>query len=324
MSRAAPLALFWLGLVLAGLSLATGEPAMSESGMRLNFDPPTLGGKQFWRDVYLHAGWRIQHNLLSDHYRLLDTADHRHAWGRFDHCMARFEALRAVREITPASDHLVVLIHGIARSTGTFSRMAPDLRAAGYDAVAISYPSTRATIDTHAQGLNALLDRVEGSARVSFVTHSMGALVLRRALAEHAAWRDRLPIERIVMIAPPSQGSAVARWLKDFPPYRWLYGRSGQQLQPGSLPRMAPPPARFGIIAGGKGDGAGFNPLLAGDDDGTVAVDETRLDGAADFRVVRALHARIPNHPAAIAATLSFLRQGHFGYDPSPPVADET
>ena len=39
--------------------------------------PKTMGGKVWWRDIEEHSGYRIQQNLLSQHYRLLDPMDGR-------------------------------------------------------------------------------------------------------------------------------------------------------------------------------------------------------------------------------------------------------
>ena len=39
--------------------------------------PKTLGGKVWWTYVEGTGGWRIQKNLISGHYRLLDPADGR-------------------------------------------------------------------------------------------------------------------------------------------------------------------------------------------------------------------------------------------------------
>ncbi len=39
--------------------------------------PKTMGGKVWWRDIEEHGGYRVQQNLLSQHYRLLDPADGR-------------------------------------------------------------------------------------------------------------------------------------------------------------------------------------------------------------------------------------------------------
>ena len=70
--------------------------------------------------------------------------------------------------------------------------------------------------------------------------------------------------------------------------------------------------APFGIIAGGKGDGEGYNPLIDGDDDGTVAVPETRLEGALDFLLVDSLHSFVHTDDQSIDAVLNFLQNGCF------------
>ena len=60
-------------------------------------------------------------------------------------------------------------------------------------------------------------------------------------------------------------------------------------------PKLATPHFEFGILAGGKGDGRGYNPLIPGDDDAVVTVESTRLAGARDFRVLPVLHSFFMN-----------------------------
>ena len=61
------------------------------------------------------------------------------------------------------------------------------------------------------------------------------------------------------------------------------------------------------VIAGGTG-GRGFNHLLRGDNDGLIAVAETRMPGyETAFQMVRSVHKNLPVQPATIAACLSFL-----------------
>jgi len=277
-----------------------------------NLPTPTMGGTQLWRVSHVFAGWRIQENVLTGYYRLLDPEDIRRAWGSYPQVKARLDALKKIENIHPPSKHLVLLVHGILRSTGTFSELEKALIDAGFDAVAISYPSTRSTIEEHAEGLARLLDRQEGTETVSFVTHSMGGLVVRHLLSRDDAWMRRIVVHRIVLIAPPNQGSAIARLLEDIPAYRLIYGEAGQQLTPAEASNIPAIEHPFAIVAGGIGDGEGFNPLLPGDDDGTVGVAETRLEGAKDFLVVPEIHAMISNHQDTIRATINFLKHGKF------------
>jgi len=283
----------------------------SKSSILRAFGIPTLGGLQLWSDIRLHAGWRIQRHVVDGQCRLLDPNNRSRASGSLDDCRRRFESLRREYAISPPSDHLVLMIHGIARSAGTFRVLSDTLRAKGYDATAITYASTRRHIESHADSLSDLLDALDGTKTVSFVTHSMGGLVLRHLLAPERPWMDRIAVGRIVMIAPPNQGSVVAGWLKDNPIYISLYRPAGQQLVPEAVADMPGLPGRtFAIIAGGRGDGKGFNPWLDGDDDGTVRVAETALAGAQATLILPYRHGGISNRCGTVRAASMFIEDG--------------
>jgi pimeloyl-ACP methyl ester carboxylesterase len=221
----------------------------------------------------------------------------------------------SAQNVKPSSRHLVLLVHGIARVPGTFGGLPKRLRDEGYEAWAISYPSTRGTIADHARQLEYLLTNMEGVDQVSFVTHSMGAIVVRQLLGGDGTWKAHIKPGRVVMIAPPSQGSAVAAFLKDSPAHAAVYGKAGQQLVPWFAVTFPAPKVPFAIIAGGKGDGEGYNPLLPGDDDGTVTVAETKLDGAADFIVLPGIHGFIARSGTVDGPVIRFLASGKFGDD---------
>ena len=199
--------------VLAAALAAAPATAPAQDEAPWNLPAPTLGGTQLWRDSHVYAGWRIQANVLTGHFRLLDTKDIRRAWGTYAQCKERLDEIKRGGDIQAPSKHLVLLVHGILRSTGTFSGLEKALIGSGFDAVAISYPSSQGTIEEQAEGLARLLDRQEGTATVSFVTHSRGGLVVRYLLDLERAWKRRIEVQRIVLIAPPNQGSAVARLL---------------------------------------------------------------------------------------------------------------
>ncbi|MEO1161842.1 MAG: hypothetical protein AAFW74_15580, partial [Pseudomonadota bacterium] len=194
----------------------------------------------------------------------------------------------------------------------TFGNLPGKLRKAGFEARAISYPSTRGSIEDHAAQLERLLQRLQNVDEVSFVTHSMGGIVVRRLLARDGAWKSKVAVRRLVMIAPPNRGSLVAQTLQHAWPYKLFYGTAGQQLTPARVSSLPVPNVTFGIIAGGLGDAEGYNPLVPGDDDGTVAVAETRLEGAKDFMVLPGLHGFIARSHEIEPPILNFLRFGRF------------
>lgn len=275
-----------------------------------NLQLPTLGGKQYWSDVFYYAGWRIQENSLTGHYRLLNADDARAAWGSFEACRTSLEKRRVTGEIKPQSQRMVVLLHGLFRSKDSFGKMKKTLEINGFQTASLNYPSTRQSISAHADSLEQLMNSLEDVKSVSFVTHSLGGIVARELLARDSEWKKRIRLERLVMTAPPNRGSVAAEILKDWFFYEAVAGESGQELPPEEVAKVPLPSCEFAIIAGGKGDGEGFNPLLQGDDDGTVLVENTKLPGAEGFLLVDSLHSWIMDNDEAISAAVSFLKGG--------------
>ena len=274
---------------------------------------PTLGGRQLWGDEFVHAGYRIQRNVLTDHRRLLDPRDLRLAAGSFDDCRDAFERLRRANDIQPASDHLVLLLHGYLRSKEVMAPMGRYLRRQGYEAWALNYPSTRQSLEDHAAHVEAVLDRAEGVRTVSIVAHSMGGMVARVLLDRGGDWMRRIELNRLAMIATPNQGAELAEHLVNLSGLEALLGPALTQLHRDRARRLPHPAIPFGLVAGARGDGRGWNPLLPGDDDMTVTVDSVHLPGFEDAWIVEgALHTFIHQRPDVIRAVERYLRTGRF------------
>ncbi len=278
----------------------------------MNLDFPTLGGKQVWADRFIHGNWRIQKNLLTDHCRLLNPKDIRKGWGSFAECRVLLEQERVKKGIEIQGDHLVFLLHGLGRSKDSLSKMRDALEKAGYQAEYVNYPSTQKKIEDHAEQIHAILNQQRGYKKVSFVTHSLGGIVLRKVLSETQPWQQRMPVHRIVMLAPPNQGSVAADLLKEWFVFEAFAGESGLELTTENLKEFPIPKYEFGIIAGGSKDGKGMNPLLPGDDDGIVAVENTKLKGMKDFLLLQSSHTFIMSKAETIEATKKFLKEGKF------------
>lgn len=182
-----------------------------------------------------------------------------------------------------------------------------------------SYASTRSTVAADAASLAQVIRHLENVEEVSFVAHSMGNLVVRHFLADQRnADRDaRLQprLGRIVMLAPPNNGAALAERFQNNVVFQWVFGTGGEtftQQWNALQEHLLTPPCQFGIIAGGAEDGEGSNPLLEGNDDMVVTVEETRLPGAHDFVVVPTAHTFIMDNATVQEYTLRFLRYGYF------------
>jgi pimeloyl-ACP methyl ester carboxylesterase len=274
---------------------------------------PTFGGKQIWADTLVLAEHRIQENVVTGGFRLLDPADRRLAAGSFDRCRAVFDDLVHERHLAPRGPHLVVLLHGFLRSKDVFTRMRSGLLVAGFDVAAVNYPSSRGALEDHADHLRQVLSHAVGwHDTVSFVGHSMGGLVARALLARPGAWRRHLAVNRLVTIGTPHRGAELATLLGRYPVFHQVGGPSSEQLRTDRIDALPLPTCPFGTIAGVRGDGGGYNPLLEGEDDMVVSASSAILDEAEDQLVLPALHTFIMNHPEVVAATARYLRTGRF------------
>lgn len=277
-----------------------------------------------WSDERVRHEWRIQCRPGSDSARVLDPADRVIHAGTVASCRDHFESLEATGQIPPVDGPTVILLHGLGEGRGSMRPLANYLRE-HHDATVLTfgYASPRAGVDDHARALGSVIAGLDGADRISLVAHSLGNIVVRRWMADApAADLDR--IERMVMLGAPNQGSDLARRVSQV----WLLsklstGAAREMVMnwPQLSRNLVVPPCPFGIIAGGTGDAEGYSPMLEGDDDAVVRVEETRLEGADDFVLLPVRHAFMMGDRAVQEATASFLKGGRFKATAEPSAA---
>lgn len=203
----------------------------------------------------------------------------------------------------------VILLHGLGRTRYSMSVLARQLRREGYTVHNFGYPSIRLPIAELSKRLEAyILKHIPPQEELHFITHSLGSIVVRqfaltRTISHHIA--------AIVMLGPPNQGAALARFAARVPVVRTFLGPALHEL--GRLALSRPDPSiMIGVIAGGTGNSRGLSPFLQGDNDGIVRVQETELAGASHHLLKGGLHSFLMYYPSARAQAIHFLKHGRF------------
>jgi pimeloyl-ACP methyl ester carboxylesterase len=309
------------GLLSALICLAAGAVMADEAAQVARRDAEWLRRVQRsrealeWSDALVQHDWRLQARPTDGRCRILDPADTVVREGTAEECRTAFERLDRQGTIPTVQGPTVLVLHGLGEGRASMRPLVEHLRQT-LDATVLffGYASTQADIETHGRSLGGVIAGLPEAARISFVGHSLGNLVVRRwmTLAHES---DLARIDRMVMLGPPNQGSDLARRVAGVQFLAGLAEGAARDLVVDwhkVAPQLAVPPCEFGIVAGGRGDSSGYSPLLEGDDDAVVRVEETRLDGAHDFLLLPVHHAAMLRDPKVQRATEAFLKAGRF------------
>lgn len=211
-----------------------------------------------------------------------------------------------------AIDH-VICIHGIWGQGIEMTLIKRRLeKEYGFRVRLFSYPSVRGTLDANAEKL-ATFVAAQGLDGVHLLGHSLGGILALRMLANHP---DTVP-GRVVCVGSPLTGSRVVSLLSL---QNWAEPFLGHSLPAGLVPAAANEWAthvcatrEVGVIAGTVPVGVGrLVTKFDGDNDGSVAVSETRLDGAKDHICLKVSHKGMLVSSDVVDQAAAFLRRGEF------------
>jgi len=230
-------------------------------------------------------------------------------------CLALLAAVTPEPALAAGSPaEVVVLLHGLYRSDRSMRPLEAPVEAAGFRVVNLDYDSRSQSAESFVAELDPLLVECCADApKLHFVTHSLGGIVTRAYLAA----RRPANLGRVVMLAPPNHGSPLGDVVAGSAVLRFLLGSTAARLgtDPTSLPN-ALPAADFelGVIAGTSSLSPLGALLIPGENDGTVAVASTKLDGMTDFITVDSAHTFIMRSDEVATQTVLFLTNGHFAH----------
>lgn len=207
----------------------------------------------------------------------------------------------------------IVLLHGVWSHGAALLLFKHHLESEyGFDVRNFNYRSLQCTLDENA---NALADFINDNdlSDSHLVGHSLGGVVLLRTLANESAEISG----RVVCLGSPLRGSRPADVLDSMDWGDVLLGRS---VTSGVLRNSASEWAHgvcenydVGVIAGDAPYGLGrFFANFDGSNDGTVAVEETYLEGMKDHIVLPTSHKGLVFTRTPADQTAAFLKRGRF------------
>jgi len=220
-----------------------------------------------------------------------------------------------VNDCTVTQSECVVLLHGLARTKKSMRSIEKHLKGCGYHVEKIGDPSRKKRVTTLAkEAVNLGVERCQAYdfEKIHFIGHSLGSILVRYYLEENQI--DRLG--RVVMLAPPNQGSEVVDRLRKVPGFKLINGLAGYQLgtkQDKSIPKQLGA-AKFdvGVIAGNRTINLILSQFLPNPDDGKVSVSSTCLKGMSDHLVLPYSHPFIIKRRKTFNQVTYFLTHGKF------------
>lgn len=221
---------------------------------------------------------------------------------------------QSITEQGKTNKPMVVLLHGLARSSGSMNKLQDQLEDNGFVTCNIDYPSTKHQIETLVQEhiapvINTCIEN--HVTPTHFVTHSMGGILVRY-LAKHKLVPN---LGRVVMLSPPNKGSEVVDSLGENWFFEFVNGPAGQQLgttNTSTPVQLGSADFEVGIITGNRSINLILSLMIEGSDDGKVSVENAKLEGMKDFLVLPATHTFIMRNKTAIRQTIHFLHHGQF------------
>ena len=217
----------------------------------------------------------------------------------------RFHKIESVTIPRERETKAVFLVHGWGVRAVAMARLASALADEGYTVYNYDYPTSKRNIREHSEIFLTLYHRILSTAKpagVYFVTHSMGGILLRAALARMDEAECRR-IEAIVMLGPPNRGSVLAYFGKGRVARGLNASLADMTPSPDSFVRNIPPPPFLPPVG-----------IVAAKYDGKVAPGSTLLpDGQSCERIiVPCTHPGLRKPEYTLAAILRFLASKSF------------
>jgi len=212
-------------------------------------------------------------------------------------------------------DH-VILLHGMKRTSSSMKEIAAALENEGYRTLNLDYPSSEKPIEELAEQIHERISsQVPPGAPLHFVTHSMGGILARYYIKRHRPGK----LGRVVMLAPPNQGTEMSDFLQGTGLFEYFFGPSGTQLgtnEKSITHSLGPVDYEVGVVMGSISLNPIASAVVEGDDDGLVSHRRSEVEGMRDSIIIPAAHSFIVYSDEAARQVVHFLNSGRFDKSP--------
>jgi uncharacterized alpha/beta hydrolase family protein len=215
--------------------------------------------------------------------------------------------------ITPLSNK-VYFVHGFASLGFEMRNLLRASEREGFVCKLFRYRSLTQDIDFAALDLITMI-RLDGAEKISFVTHSMGALVVRSVFKSINKLKDFPEIQRIIMIAPPNNGTPVADFYHRFRLFRYILGPNLKNLTTDSVSgasRYPIPNCEVGVVTGSYKGSKIMNIFLKEANDGMIIPEQAKLGNEKDSINIKSWHLGLMYNKKVEKYVVSFLKYGKF------------
>jgi pimeloyl-ACP methyl ester carboxylesterase len=211
------------------------------------------------------------------------------------------------------NNRLVILLHGIMKSSKKMQGLANFLKRNNFDILNIDYPSTKFPLEDLVEIIHTDISRALelNYQKIYFIGFSMGGLLARAYLNKYRIEN----LANIVFIGTPNHGSEVADFFNRFKFFRFIFGPAGQQLvtnQDSFIHVLGSPYYEFGVIAGDFSVNLLLSKIIKKPNDGKVSVESTKLDGMKDHLVLSTSHPFMIRNRKVWEYTLNFMLHSSF------------
>ena len=199
----------------------------------------------------------------------------------------------------------ILLVHGLGRTPLSLWGMANALKQAGHTTEFFGYATPFQSFDDIALRLRDRIQSLSTLGPYALVTHSMGGILTRAALALASFPQPT----HVVMLAPPNSSPLAARIANRFFPFRWYATQSGANMaNPAFYTQLPILTCPYTLIAGTLGPTGSLRPFGQEPNDMLVGLNEIPMRPEDPILKFPALHTFLMNRKDVQQAVINALK----------------